>query len=203
MFDISFFNNVMLLFCCFQLNFSHAQEDGLWLLPHKAFQLIHNAALLSNSLGALWWHSQGDRFSKKNRNMEHLSYTEKCGPHEKDLLAKLTKVNLTWDNIYKQIFLTETGSISPKSKLHKQGEEEIKKPTKNGNIPNLRQYVAQVLYSQSCYSRTMCTYNVKEKEKCNIWKTHFFNKKVFLSYQCPYFSAFCGENYFLTLTHKL
>lgn len=60
----------------------------------------------------------------RKRNMEQPSYTEKCGPRENDLFAKLTKVNLTRNNIYKQIFLKETGNISAKSKLHEQGEEE-------------------------------------------------------------------------------
>lgn len=57
--------------------------------------------------------------------MEQPSYTEKCGPHENNLLAKLTKVNLTWNNIYKQIFLKETGNISAKSKLHKQEKKRM------------------------------------------------------------------------------
>lgn len=63
----------------------------------------------------------------RHGNMEHRSCTENCGPRENYLFAKLTKVNLTWNKILKNIFLKESESISAKSKLHKQGKEEEEK----------------------------------------------------------------------------
>lgn len=66
----------------------------LFLSLHKAFQLVHNAALLLNSYDALRRFSQGDQFIKRNESMEHLSYTEKCGLHQNYLFVKLTR--LTW-----------------------------------------------------------------------------------------------------------
>lgn len=161
-------------------------EHGLWqcLSLHKAFQLVHNAALLLNSYDTLIWYSQGDQVIKRNESMEHLSYTEKCQQCQNHLFAKLTQVNLTWNKTSAYRFSWKNmETFIQNLNCIQRGKKNVKVSNSNGLQPKF--------HISKAVTKELDAYTIQKKNKNAIIGENLFNWKAFILWQCVCFLAFC------------